>query len=147
MQKEGNPIAMNSFVKKCRAHGLKVTPQRTAIYQGLSGAKDHPSVDAIFKKVRMVLPSISFDTVYRTVLSFADVGIIHMVEGCGGSKRFDPDISQHHHFKCSKCEKIIDFCSDYYDQIKIPNELKDQFQVISKNVFLEGLCKKCAKKR
>lgn len=138
-------MTINTFVEKCRERGLKVTPQRTAIYRELSTATDHPTIDGILKKVRVALPHISFDTVYRTVLSFVDAGIIHMVEGYGGSKRFDPNVDEHHHFRCVKCEKIIDFSNDYFDSIKIPEELKKRFHVAQKKVVLEGRCAECAR--
>ncbi|MDD5130884.1 MAG: Fur family transcriptional regulator [Candidatus Omnitrophica bacterium] len=147
MQRNDSKEKADSFIQKFRDHGLKVTPQRTAIYHELLKAKDHPTIEVILKKVRTALPSISFDTVYRTVLSFADYGIIQIVGGYGGSKRFDADISQHHHFRCVRCEKIEDFRSDYFDNIKIPDEVKKQFNVSQKKVLLEGICAECSKKK
>ncbi len=147
MKKIDSALAMDSFVQKCHEKGLKVTPQRTVIYRELLKATDHPTIEGILKKVRVALPNVSFDTVYRTVLSFVDAGIIHMVEGYGGSKRFDPNIQQHHHFRCARCEKIEDFRNDYFDDIKIPEEVKKQFNITQKKVVLEGLCTECSKKK
>ena len=147
MQKLTMQSSLDSFMEKCRRHGLKVTPQRTAIYRELSKATDHPTIEGILKKVRVALPNISFDTVYRTVLSFVDAGIIHMVEGYGGSRRFDPDINPHHHFRCTRCEKIVDFSNDYFDSIRVPEELKRQFNILQKKVVLEGVCTECAKRK
>ncbi len=134
------------FREKCREKGLKVTPQRTLIYEVLSEAKDHPSADAIYKRVRKSMPNISFDTVYRTLLSFTEMGIVSLVEGYGEQKRFEPNDHNHHHCRCVKCRAIIDFCNDSYDSIQVPPEISGQFQVISKRVVLEGLCSKCKAK-
>lgn len=147
MKKENIELLMSQFKNKCKAHNLKVTPQRTIIYQELLNATDHPSIDILLTRVRKTLPNISFDTVYRTVLSFSNIGIINIVEGFGGSKRFDPNIVNHHHFRCIKCNKIIDFYSKYYDNIKIPNEVQKQFNVSNKKVLLEGTCKQCSMKK
>lgn len=138
---------MDLFKDRCRDHGLRMTPQRTVIYKELLKAKDHPSIDIILKRVRKVLPHISFDTVYRTVLSFAEIGVLKIVEGYGGSKRFDPNITPHHHFRCIRCHKIVDFYNDYFDHIKIPEEVRKQFKVLDKKILLEGLCEECSKKR
>lgn len=139
--------AMDIFRDKCRKHNLKITPQRTIVYQELLKATNHPTIDFLLKRVRKSLPNISFDTVYRTVLSFAEMGIIDIVEGYGGSKRFDPNIAQHHHFRCTKCHTIIDFYNEYYDNIKIPKDFRRQFKVSNKKVLLEGLCDKCSGKK
>lgn len=137
---------MDLFYRQCAEHSLKVTPQRVFIYQELLKASDHPSIDDIFKRVRNNLPNISFDTVYRTAISLAEIGIIDIVES-GGSKRFDADISLHHHFHCLQCQKIIDFNSEYYDHVKIPEALQSRFKVMHQRIVLEGICDECIKKQ
>jgi Fur family peroxide stress response transcriptional regulator len=137
--------AMEWFYQKCEAHSLKITPQRVFVYQEFLKATDHPSVDEIYQRVRKSLPNISFDTVYRTALSFFEHGIIDIVEGHSGSRRFDANTAQHHHFRCLKCHKIIDFDSDYYDQVTIPPELNSRFKVLKQKIVLEGICEECAK--
>jgi Fur family peroxide stress response transcriptional regulator len=134
---------MNFFRQKCKEHNLKITPQRIIIYDELSKSKDHPSADTLFKKARKTLPNISFDTVNRTVLTFARIGVVNVVEGNGDPKRFDPDTCSHHHLRCIKCNKIIDFQSSYYDNLKIPDEIKDRFTVLKKRVCIEGICSEC----
>jgi len=56
---------MNAFQAKCREAGLKVTPQRMAVYKVLIESKQHPSAEMVFRKVRGVIPNISLDTVNR----------------------------------------------------------------------------------
>jgi len=136
---------MESFKEKCRSNALKITPQRMAIYEELLKAKDHPSADMLYNRVRNHLPNISFDTVYRTLLSFSEIGIIDVVEGYGEPKRFDPDTREHHHLRCIKCGNIIDFQNELYDNIEIPKKIKKDFKVTKKRVVLEGICKKCGK--
>ena len=138
--------SMKNFKKTCGEYNLKITPQRTAIYKELLIAKDHPSADMLYRRVRKDLPNISFDTVYRTLLSFSEIGIADVVEGYGEPKRFDPDTGKHHHFRCTKCGNIIDFQSGLYDSIKIPQKIEKDFIVTKKKVILEGLCKDCRSK-
>ncbi len=145
MNKLNSTQAIESFIQKCREEGFRVTPQRLVIYKELLKATDHPTIEGILKKERVTFPNVSFDTVYRTVLSFVDKGIIHMVEGYGGSKRFDPDTRQHHHFRCARCQKIEDFNNESFDNIKIPEEISKQFNITQKRVVLEGVCAECSK--
>ena len=143
MNKENDSLDL--FTSTCRENNLKITPQRTAIYQELLNAVDHPSADVIYKRVKKKFPHISLDTVNRTVLAFADLGIVKVVEGYGTPKRFDPNINNHHHFQCIKCHRIIDFHNNAYDKLKIPREIKNKLTVFNKKVVLEGLCSTCKK--
>jgi Fur family transcriptional regulator, peroxide stress response regulator len=136
-------MSKKAFQEKCAEHGLKVTPQRVRIYQELVKATDHPSADVLYQRVRKDLPNISFDTVYRTLLSFTEIGIVTLVEGYGEQKRFEPNGHQHHHFRCMKCHTIYDFENDAYDNIVVPEVVQRQGRVINKRVVLEGVCSKC----
>jgi Fur family peroxide stress response transcriptional regulator len=133
------------FYRKSKEHGLKITPQRTAIYQELLKAKDHPSADRIYKRIVKKIPNISFDTINRTLLTFSQIGVANIVEGYGQPKRYDPYTDTHHHFRCTHCNTIIDFHSKEYDNISVPKAINKQFTVLNKKVVLEGLCDRCKK--
>jgi Fur family peroxide stress response transcriptional regulator len=136
---------MNIFYQKSKEHGLKITPQRTTIYQEFLKARDHPSADVIYRRLVKKIPNISFDTVNRTLVTFSKIGIANIVEGYGQPKRYDPDIETHHHFRCFQCNNIIDLYNKTFDNIAVPEEINKQFMVINKKVVLEGLCSKCRK--
>lgn len=133
------------FRAKCRESNLKVTPQRTIIFESLADDKGHPSADIVFQRVRKKIPNISFDTVNRTLLSFVDLGLLKVVEGYGRPKRFDTDVDSHHHFQCLSCNKIIDFCDKTLDAVEVPKDIKSRFTITGKKVVLEGLCDLCRK--
>ncbi len=137
---------MAVFFRRSRDNGLKITPQRSAIYQELIQAKDHPSADDVYKRIIKKIPNISFDTVNRTLLTFSKIGIANIVEGYGQAKRYDPDLETHHHFRCMKCNTIIDFHNKEYDNLKVPEDMRKQFTAMSKKVVLEGLCSKCKRR-
>ncbi len=136
-------VLKQGFVNKCAEHGLKMTPQRAIIFEEIAKARDHPSADALFKRVRKTLPNISFDTVYRTLLSFTEIGIVNLVEGTGEQRRFEPNMHHHHHFRCIKCHAIHDFENDAYDELAVPDVVQKQGVVLSKRVVLEGICSTC----
>ena len=140
-------IMIELFRTKCEQHKLRVTPQRLVIYEELVKSKDHPSADVIFKRTRKLFPNISFDTVYRTLLTFTEIGLVRLVEGYGEAKRFDPDLDSHHHLRCIKCNTIIDFHEKAYDKLPVPPNIEQQFEIINKRVVLEGICKNCIVKR
>ena len=129
--------------KRCRQAGLKVTPQRIAVYKTLLETRQHPSAEMLHQEVQKVLPTISFDTVNRTLLTLAELGAASVVEGSGDSKRFDGDTANHQHFRCIKGKKIVDFHYKPFENIKVPANIRRRFRVLRKTVYLEGICDAC----
>lgn len=138
-----NDSVLDAFRRTAKHNGLKLTPQRTAIFLELLRAKDHPSADDIYDRIVKKIPNISFDTVNRTLLTFSKIGLIKIVEGYGQAKRYDPDLAVHHHFRCTQCGRIIDFHNAAYDDLAVPAEIANRFKVTGKKVVLEGLCGEC----
>jgi len=131
------------FTSRCRELGLKVTPQRVAIYRELIKTDEHPSAEMLYEKVRRVFPNISLDTVNRTLLTLNEIGAAFVVEGSGDAKRFDGNLEEHQHFRCVKCKRIIDFHHKPFDDIKLPAGIGKKFTVLRKTVYLEGICDLC----
>ncbi len=136
---------LDIFVKKCKENGLKITPQRCAIYKEICGANDHPSAEDVYESIHKEYPNISYDTVNRTLLTFADVGLVDIVKGQSGPRRFDPNTESHHHIYCVDCREIFDFYNEGYDNLEIPSDIQQNYDIIGKRVVLKGVCKTCKK--
>jgi Fur family transcriptional regulator, peroxide stress response regulator len=136
-------ITADRFTRLCKARGLKITPQRIAVYEALKNSKEHPSADRIHKQLVHTFPSISLDTVNRTLITFARIGIIDVVEGQGDPRRFDPNREAHHHFYCLSCNKIFDFHDPDPEQIHIPEQITQMFTITGKRLCLSGYCNHC----
>ena len=134
---------MQDFVAKCRGAGLRVTPQRVAVYKALAESKEHPSADTLYRKVKQTMPSISLDTVNRTLLMFVEIDAALLVEGSGDVRRFDGDMHGHQHFKCVKCRRIIDLHYEGLEDIKVPKSIDETCKVLRKTVYFEGICDLC----
>lgn len=134
------------IAQKLRKAKLKITPQRMAVLAELTDNHDHPTADAIYQKIKQKLPNISFDTVNRTLIAFAQSGVIKVAEGQGGAKRYDPMTEPHHHFHCVRCNRIIDFTNKEYDRIKLPESITNKHQVLGQKIVLDGICQDCKKK-
>lgn len=138
---------MDFFVETCKKNGLKITPQRMAIYSNLRHNKSHPTTDDLYQIVKKLFPAISYDTINRTLVTFSEIGIIEVVEGHGTSRRFDSDIESHHHFHCTLCNTIFDLQWEDFDSLPIPDEILNKFTIQNKRVVLKGLCDKCKTKK
>ena len=135
------------FKANCHKSGLKVTPQRIAIYEELIKTDDHPSAEMLCRKVRKRMPNISLDTVNRTLLTFSEFGAAFIVPGSGDVRRFDGGMEDHQHFRCIKCKRIIDFHHEPFDTIETPDGISEEFTILKKTVYFEGICNFCVEKQ
>jgi len=131
------------FTGLCRESGLKVTPQRIAIYRELVESDRHPSAEMLYESLNPIMPTLSFDTVNRTLLTFSQIGAAFIVEGSGDARRFDAGLENHQHFKCVRCKRIVDFHHEPFDEIELPPAIAGKFTVLRKTVYLEGICDLC----
>lgn len=123
--------------------GLKLTHQRMYIYSELLKFKSHPTAEMVYKRVKKRLTSISLDTVYRTLLTLQEYGIIKKIDTTESQARFDADLQNHHHFICNKCNCIIDVFWPELENTSIPSELDNIGEVSEKTVTFHGICKSC----
>lgn len=129
----------------CQAQGLKATQQRIEILKVVFAAKDHPSVEAVYRQVKKKLPAISFDTVYRTLGSLEEYKLISRVHYLDDKARYDPDVSEHHHFICAKCKKKVDFQWPELSSLSLARCVSALGEIKQKYVEIRGLCAKCSK--
>lgn len=58
----------------------------------------HRTAEDLFTDLRTQYPSLSLGTVYRTLESFAEAGLVRKLPGAlDGPARFDADVRPHHH--------------------------------------------------
>ncbi len=133
------------FIAILRQHGLQVTYQRLAIYQALYHTKVHPSAEEIYQQVRKRFPMISLGTVYKTLERFHEVGLIQKVSPVTEVARYEANVSHHHHLICLECQTIQDFEDPGLD-VKVSLPEGNDFEVMRRQVILQGYCAHCKPK-
>jgi Fe2+ or Zn2+ uptake regulation protein len=127
-----------------RDQGLRVTPQRQAIFRMLHGNAGHPTVESLYDSARSEMPTISLKTVYQTVHDLEAMGEVSLLDLGTGSVRVDPNVEHaHHHLICSRCGKVRDVPVELPD-LRVPARLRRGFSVSSVEVNFRGLCDDCA---
>jgi len=132
-----------SFEMACRQKNLRVTPQRIEIYKELAKAKDHPTAETLHKRLLDRMPTLSLDTVYRTLGTLAEHGLIHKVDTTESQAHFEADLRKHHHVICSQCGRIVDFDWQVVDDSELPEELHNWGHVERRSLILHGICRDC----
>ena len=141
-----NEAKIRAFRELSRQIGLKLTHQRLEIFNVLTSMLDHPSAEDVFEEVKKRIPTIAFDTVYRTLSLFGRHGLISKVNYLDGRIRYDSVTERHCHLICTRCRKIEDFYWPEVDQLQIPEETKLWGSIKNKYVELRGLCQDCLTK-
>lgn len=131
------------FEAACRRAGLKLTHQRLEIYLELAASTDHPSAEALHRRLIKKIPMLAMDTVYRTLKTLSQYGLIHMVETIESQARFEVICERHQHLVCRQCRQIIDFQWPSIDEVSLPDELMHWGKIDSRNVVVYGICNKC----
>ena len=121
-----------------REQGLKVTPQREAVFRALRDNVDHPTAELVHATVTAEMPNVSLRTVYQVLNDLAGMGEIHALDLGTGAARFDPNVDTHHHLVCTACGKVRDV---YVDTVAMPAAAG--FTVDSAEVVYRGRCDDC----
>jgi Fur family transcriptional regulator, peroxide stress response regulator len=122
--------------------GLRMTPQRIAVFNYLEGNKMHPSAEDVYKAISKKFPTMSFATVYNTLSALKNHGSLLELTIDPDKKRFDPNTSSHHHLMCINCRRILDVQIDYH--LTSPDS---EFEIIGNHVEFYGICPKCKGKK
>lgn len=128
-----------------RDAGLKMTHQRMMIYREILAAGDHPSVETLFSRVQQNIPTISIDTVYRTLAVLGEYGLISKIHTSAGHARFETESALHHHLLCTRCQRLTDFTWESLDGMPLPPEAAAWGRISGKKIVMEGICRECLK--
>ncbi|HDH81493.1 MAG TPA: transcriptional repressor [Thermoplasmatales archaeon] len=96
------------MVEKLRSKGQRLTPQRLEIIKAIAKYEDkHPSLSDLMNDVKKVLPTVSFSTLYNTVMKFEEIGLVHLFS-INGETRIETKIKPHINLIDRKSGKIED---------------------------------------
>lgn len=120
--------------------GIKITPQRIAVYGALDEL-EHACAEQIIERVHRKSPTITVATIYNVLDCFVKAGVISMVNTAQNRMYFDITTEDHHHLLATDCQRIADFSDpkldnmirEYLDSIKI-----DNFQLEAISIQLKG---------
>ncbi|MCU0461593.1 MAG: transcriptional repressor [Bacteroidales bacterium] len=126
-------------LKQC---GLKVTPQRIAIFDAVINLKNHPTAENVIDSIKINYPNIGTGTVYKTLETLVHCNIIKRVKTDTDIMRYDAVVNRHHHLYCKESDRIEDFVDedldrmidDYLKKKKVPNfKIEDiKLQIVGK---------------
>ena len=131
--------------RRCAQSGTPLTAQRRTVLEVLVARDDHPTVDQIYQAVAERLPEVSRATVYRSLETLSELGLLKRVEHAGSVVRFDGNTEAHHHFVCTRCGAIEDLPLDAvrgHEKLAFLGQGAARAEEIA--ILVRGTCAHCA---
>jgi Fur family ferric uptake transcriptional regulator len=123
-----------------------MTRQRRVIIEVLRRLDSHPTADELYGLVRRRIPHVSLGTIYRNLDALAEAGVIRKLELGGTQKRFDGNLEEHHHVRCTGCGNVADVHVETGCDMSYPVLDASGYQITGQKVEFSGLCPECQRK-
>ena len=135
-------ISIEFLTEQLKSKDIRPSYQRIKVLEYLYQKGGHPTVDEIFRELSADIPSLSKVTIYNSLHTLVEAGLVQVVDIDETEKRFDITLTSHGHFQCEACGTIYNFQVNI-DQIPIDG--LNQFEITQKNIYFKGLCPNCLK--
>ena len=125
---------------------IRYSKQRENIKNGLVKFCVHPTAEELYLELKPQNSALSLATVYRNLNQLASLGEIKKIEGLSGQVHYDHNNSEHYHMICAKCGRVEDL---FFEPQRLKEVLNTQneFEIISYDILVKGICKKCQNKK
>jgi Fur family transcriptional regulator, peroxide stress response regulator len=133
----------DAIVTTLKAKGLRVTPQRFAVYANLLARTDHPTVEQLLVDLNQSCPVSSQATIYSSLQALRAAGLIREVLLEAGVSRFDAIVEPHHHFHCQQCGSIEDISWDALPVVEF-DRLRAGLKAQTYETIVRGYCDRCS---
>ena len=99
---------LDTFLKEKK---LRMTSQRKKVAELIFEKKSHFEVQTLIKEVQIKCPEVGPATVYRTVNTLVDAGLLHeSLQSGAGVTLYEAHEEEHHdHIVCMDCGEIFEF--------------------------------------
>ena len=132
-------MTRKTISERCKSVGIRMTGQRRLIIKVLENSKDHPDVETLFERANKIDSKVSIATVYRTVRTLQNAGILEKLEFNDGRSRFEDAVRKHHdHLIDLDTGNVIEFFDKEIEQIQTKIAKKLGYKLIGHKLELYG---------
>src|SRR5437867_7055035 len=124
-----------------RDAGQKVTPQRMMILSTVRHASQHVTASGILEDVRRSYPYVDASTVYRTLASARELGLVSETNMGSGDHEFEwVGSERHHHLICRSCGGTSSLDNSYLDGLATALHADLGFRADLGHFAIFGIC-------
>jgi Fur family peroxide stress response transcriptional regulator len=134
-----------ALIAHLESAGKRSTPQRHAVCAALVDHGGHPTVAEVFEQVRNRFPMISQATVYNTVETLCDLGLLIPLDLTNDEHtHYDLNLDPHINVVCTGCGQITDVQASSLDLLFEQVGQSSGYAITRSNsVVLYGVCSVC----
>lgn len=131
---------MDALLHMLVQKNIQPSHQRLKILEKILDAKDHPNVSSLYEKLIREIPTISRTTIYNTLNTFLEKGLITYLTITPEEIRYDSRMDPHHHLICRECGRIIDIdiCCQYSRKREYEGHRIEEV-----HGYFRGICRDC----
>jgi len=117
--------------------------QRDRLYSLIKESKNHPTAKWLLEQMSTYFPSINEGNLYRNIRILIDEGNIVARTFDDNTEHYDAITTNHYHFVCSECGRIIDLDIDVTQCV--PQDVQQRLPHRIKNHTIQffGVCEEC----
>lgn len=135
-------------LRRLRAAGKRITPQRKLILSILAESSQHLDAHDIYERGRSRDMHLSLSTVYRTLNILKDTGVVHELHLEDDHHHYELDgKDEHSHLVCLGCGQVIEVNGAVFAGAAMAAGEAYGFEIASARVELMGYCVACRKAR
>ncbi len=117
-------LTIPEIEKLLRSNKVQPSAQRIAICRYVLCEADHPTVEDVKSWADKNFPRMSLATVYNTLHTFCDAGLVQEITVDGSKSYFDTRTNDHPHFYWEDDQKLTDAPADQLKISELPNAPK-----------------------
>ncbi len=139
-----------AFEKFLRQRTLKLTPQRSRIFDRVFSTHEHFSAEVMYSwLLKEPGPKVSRATVYRTLGLLLEGEFMKSLDVGTGELVYEHVLghSHHDHMVCLDCGRIEEFHDERIESLQLEAARKKGFELVKHDHRLIGYCRACSAKR
>ncbi len=142
---EVNEAKIQRFLEQLELAGKRRTLQRNAICRALVESESHPTVAEIYNRVTAAFPMISQATVYNTIDTLRELGLIIRLDIANHDhNHYDIDTDPHVNLVCRYCGSISDVYDDTVDRLLEAVAERSGYRLTPEaGLIVYGICPRC----
>lgn len=126
-----------------REHGIYVTAQRLAVLR-VVGTQPHTTAEAVHQAVRGEIGAISRQSVYDTLNTLSDLGLLRRIQPTGSPALHEARTGDnHHHVICRTCGRVDDVDCAVGERPCLTASQAHGFDIDEAEVVYWGVCPDC----
>ena len=139
----GDGDRLDRIVGGLQASGTRVTTARRAVLTALVKANDHVTADDLAAAVQARLPDEHRSTIYRTLESLEEAGVVDHVHLGHGRAVYHLADDRHQHLVCEACGDVIVVPDQLFDALRKKVRGDYGFTIRPHHFAVLGRCATC----